>query len=471
VSEPVPVPGRSQRPAQWLVYWGLPAWMFVLSFVYPIPHTIALRNLLLGAGLAVSVWLIVRNRPQGRWGLWGWLRRLLARFNGAGRVLAVLTVWLVLQSAFISPYPQAALRMLRGDWLVVLAVAAVALCAVFATRRDCGHRLLTAFVLALCAHILWLLAYQTAVWLRTGEYPLGFTPFAHKDYQSMLVTTLVSLLLASLVARAATRRVFFGLSWRATALMLLLSCVAAATLQSRNAIIIIVALLLLAVVLYAKCERKGSARRTATIGVVLLLFGALAVGLGLRSDDRWKEFGEAAAVAFDTTNNLAWLDESKYPRPRMSNGQPVDHSAYARLAWAKVGLEQLAVYPWGLGYGHKAFGWAVNRSYKVQTGHESSHSGLLDFALANGIPGIALWLMLSAALLAAGWRAFRACSSPAGLMLLFTVVAYFLRCLVDGQLSGFRLETYALIAAALAMSAALECGDGETSREEGRGCA
>jgi hypothetical protein len=432
--------------------------MFVLSFVYPIPHTIALRNLLLGIGLVASLWLLKSNRPTGEW----WIS--LRRFRAAGGVLAVLTLWLFLQSTFISPYPEAALRMLRGDWLVVLAVGFVAVCAAFAIRQDCGHRLLTAFVLAHCAHIVWLLGWQLTAWAQTGTYPMGLTPFAHKDYQSMLVTTLVSLLLASLVARAAARRVFFGLSWRVTAAMLLLACISAATLQSRNAVIIVVLLLLMAVGLYAKFEHKRSTKRTLTIALVLLLFGALVIGLGLRNDHRWKEFDEAAAVAFDTTHNLGWLDESKYPRPRMSNGQPVDHSAYMRLAWAKIGLEQVAVYPWGLGYGHKAFGWAVNRSYNAQTGHESSHSGLLDFTLANGIPGIVLWLALTALLLAGGWRAFGTGWSPAGLMLVFTVVAYFLRCLLDGQLSGFRLETYALIAAALVVSSALECRVGEADR-------
>ena len=452
----VPQPQPLGEP--WLTKWGLPAWMFVLSFIYPIPHTIALRNLLLALGLVVSLWLIAKNRPP----LDTWLA--LRRFRAVGWILALLTLWLIVQSALISPYPEA-LDLLRGDWLVVLSVAGVGLCAVLAMRHDCGHRLLSAMTLALCAHILWLLAFQIDVWLETGNYPLGFTPFAHKDYQSMLATTLVSLLLASLVARAAMRRIFFGLSWRVTTVMLLLTCIATATLQSRNAIIIVVLMLLLAVGLYATGERKRSTRRTLTIAVVLLLFSALVVGLSLRSDNRWKEFGEAASVAFDTTHNLAWLDESKYPRPRMANGEPVDHSAYARLAWAKVGLEQVLVYPLGLGYGHKAFGWAVNRSYNAHTGHESSHSGLLDFTLANGIPGISLWLALSSVLLTLGWRAFRTHSSPAGLMLLFTVVAYFLRCLFDGHLSGFRLETYALIAAALLMSTALECRADEKGKE------
>ncbi|MEI7614214.1 MAG: hypothetical protein WCK63_15040, partial [Betaproteobacteria bacterium] len=107
-------------------------------------------------------------------------------------------------------------------------------------------------------------------------------------------------------------------------------------------------------------------------------------------------------------------------------------------------------------YGHKAFGWAINRSYQVQTGHESSHSGLLDFTLANGIPGLILWLALSLALIVAGWRAFRNQHSPAGLALVFSVSAYLVRCLLDGHLSGFRLAMYAFLVGLLVMLQSVE---------------
>jgi O-antigen ligase len=127
-----------------------------------------------------------------------------------------------------------------------------------------------------------------------------------------------------------------------------------------------------------------------------------------------------------------------------------------RLAWGKVAIEQIERYPLGLGYGHKAFGWAINRSYNLQTGHESSHSGLLDFTLANGIPGLILWLALSAALTHSGWLAFRRTNSATGLLLAFTVIAYLVRCLFDGHLSGFRLEMYALLVGVLVMTQALE---------------
>lgn len=432
----------------------LPAWLFVLYFIYPIPHTIALRNVLLVAGLAACLWTIRRDRSS----LDAW--PALGEFQASGWILALLTGWLLFQSAFISPYPNLALDMLRGDWFNELLVAITAACALFAYRRKEVYRPLVAIIFALFSHIVLLLTYQGWQWAHTGAFPFGATPFAQKDYHSMLATTLIGLLLADLAAQLTSRkniviRVLLPLPVVLT--MLSLDLIATATLLARNAVIVSILMLAASVGIIAVVGSSHLGKRTLRLGVVAaLLVSSAIVGTALRSDSRWQGFSEAAAVAFDTQNNMAWLDREKYPLPLMRNGQPVEESAYSRLAWAKVALEQIQRYPLGLGYGHKAFGWAVNSSYNVKTGHESSHSGLLDFTLANGIPGLLLWLALSATLIRSGWRAFRDRHSSIGLMLAFTVIAYLVRCLVDGHLSGFRLEMYALLVGSLVMAQATE---------------
>jgi hypothetical protein len=436
--------------AEALQKWGLPGWLFAIYFVYPIPHTIALRNLFLLAGLVVCLGMIVRHYDHANF----W--QPLNPFRISGWILVTLTLWLLLQSSFISPYPRLALDMLRGDWFIELLVAFTGVCAVLACQYRKINRLIVALVFALFAHIVLLLGYQAWLWAHTGSYPFGATPFAQKDYHSMLVTTLIALLLADLASLAINRRSALMLSWPAILSMLIISCVATATLLARNAVIITLIMLFITSTLFLFPGRKRFGRWAASTVIALLLAASIVSWFGLRNDSRWQGFSEAASAAFDTQNNLAWLNAQEYPLPLMKNGLPVEESAYSRLAWAKVGLEQVARYPLGLGYGHKAFGWAVNRSYDVKTGHESSHSGLLDFTLANGIPGLILWLALSGTLIAAGWRAFREQHSPVGLALAFTVIAYLVRCLLDGHLSGFRFEMYAFLVGALVMAQTLE---------------
>lgn len=430
--------------------WGLPVWLFLLFFIYPIPHTIALRNLFLFVGLIVSLKLIVYSVD------WKSLLRLLSPLRGSGWILLILTLWLLIQSSIISPYPQLSLGMLRGDWLIELLVAATGGCAVLACRRDGFSRLLLGLITALSVHIILLLVYQMLVWGLTGTFPFGMTPFAQKDYHSMLATTLIALLLADLASRLLGKGSKSLLPWHALAVMLVLCCAATATLLARNAVIITFVMLLITASVLAFTGRRHIGRKVVPMVVGFLLIAGIVGGFGVRSDARWLNFAETISVAFDTQHNMAWLDWENNPRPLMKDGQPIEESAYLRLAWGKVAIEQIQLYPLGLGYGHKAFGWAVNRTYQVRTGIESSHSGLLDFTLANGIPGLALWLALSGALLFSGWRAFYVQKSPVGLMLAFTVIAYFVRCLLDGHLSGFRLETYALLVGVLAIAQTLD---------------
>lgn len=436
--------------AEALRKWWLPVWLFALYFVYPIPHTIALRNLLLVSGLVCCLW-IIRHDGTGK-DAW----RALKTFRTSGWILATLSGWLIFQSSVISPYPQLALDMLRGDWFNELLVAVIGGCAVLAGRQGGARRVLTTLSLALFAHIVLLLAYQCWLWLSTGNPSLGLTPFANRDYHSTLLTALIALLLADLSTRIVFGTNLLAISQRTLLLILTLSYVATWVLMARNAVVITCVMTLITAGVLITRE-KHRPKLQVTTGIIALLFAlSVVTWIGQRSDERWNGFSEAVQAALDTKNNLAWLDEGKNARPVMQNGQAVGHSTYMRLAWAKIAIEQIERYPLGLGYGHKAFGWAVNRSYGLQTGHESSHSGLLDFTLSNGIPGLILWLALSGALIAAGWRTFLKKGSAAGLMLTFTVVAYLVRCLVDGHLSGFRLEMYALLVGALVMAQALE---------------
>lgn len=421
--------------------------VFTVYFIYPIPHTIALRNLLLTILLAISFWQVAKHKatiqfPDFR------------NTRTPAYLLLTLTVWLFFQTFFISPYPEAALEMLRGDWLVSLAISAIAAASVFATYKAPSHTIL-AITGSLFFHVAILLGYQIWVWLSTGSFPFGHTPFAQKDYHSMLVTTLTALLVADLLSRTIIQRNILILSWRWIATALVLSCIASITLLARNAVII-TALILIGGGLLAVRKRTLSRSNFLSAIISTLILAGIIGWLGLRSDSRWEGFIDAAQSALDTKNNLAWLDAQKYPLPLLKNGSPVEESAYSRLAWFKVGLEQIGRYPLGLGYGHKAFGWAVNRSYGVNTGHESSHSGLIDFTLANGIPGLILWLALSGSLIVVGWQNFRQKNSPTGLMLAFTVIAYLARCLIDGHLSGFRLEMYAFLVGTLLMTQLFE---------------
>lgn len=437
--------------------WRLPAWLFFLAALYPVPHTIALRNLLIAGGLAALGWRLRRADARAR--LTGALRA-----GGTTVMLALaLSAWMPLQSWTLGRFAEQSLALWAGDWLVagLIGLAGFGLAATDNSDGRPGRRLATALLLAMAAHLAALLVYQGAVWLKTGAFPWGDTPLAAlygissigggRDHYSGLAVGSLALLAADLLARGDGHGPLLALPSRAVAALAALALAATLTLSTRNGVL--VALLLLLVLLAALARRRrwlaspGRRLLPAAALAAIALFGLLAVKL----DPRWSTFRETVAIALNTGTHKYWLDYEKYPAPRLASGEPVEPSAYLRIAWAKVATERLAAHPLGLGYGHPAFGWAVAEGYGEPTEMESSHSGMLDFALANGLPGLLLWLALAAVLIREGWR-----RPPVGLALAFFTLAYFARGVVDSHFSGYRLELAALTVGVLLAAALTE---------------
>jgi O-antigen ligase len=164
-------------------------------------------------------------------------------------------------------------------------------------------------------------------------------------------------------------------------------------------------------------------------------------------DNRWKGFRESAAIGW-TSDSKYWMTGNDSLRPRTSSGAALEESAYLRAAMARHSIDFVADNPWGIGFGHDAFGRAIALKFG-HAGMISSHSGWLDFALATGIPGLALLLLTAALAIRGGWRQFRQHEDAAGLMFCFLVGGYLLRCLLDGHMSGWRLGLFAFICGVL----------------------
>lgn len=108
------------------------------------------------------------------------------------------------------------------------------------------------------------------------------------------------------------------------------------------------------------------------------------------------------AVQIDSTT--IWQRDSRYQGPNTPNdssGRAVNGSTYERAAWFVKGLRVLKENPLGAGYSHLAFKhfMQIENPYAMLT---KTHSGWLDFALGVGLPGLLLsWAALACAILGA----------------------------------------------------------------------
>ncbi|MCX7146579.1 MAG: hypothetical protein NT042_10340, partial [Sulfuritalea sp.] len=209
--------------------------------------------------------------------------------------------------------------------------------------------------------------------------------------------------------------------------------------QSRNSTVITVFLLLAAALTLLRSQGRHWRKAFLAIGIVVL------VGAGsMNNDPRWRGGVESGALGWNSPA-LFFKGIADPELLTFSSGKPVEQSAFARAALARLAIDGVMQHPLGQGIGHDAFGRLVPPQYGFPTMGGSSHSGWLDFALGAGLPGLGLLLLSAGYAVRGGWRQFKEFNNGAGLLLSFFVGGYLLRCLLDGHLSGWRLGLFAFI--------------------------
>lgn len=410
-----------------------------IYFVFPIPHTAALRNLLMLALIALLTVLWKRGTEADG---------VRVSRNPEIMALGALTLWMAVQTSLWAVDRAFSFSELVGEWGGALLVAwvgyAIARRLSKADGPACAETLPTWIVLALFAHAAWMLAFQAMQWAQTGHYALGDTPYGDYAVLSTPINMAFALLAADLAVRWLGDGRLFPWPGHVARVLIFLTAVAVVGVKARNGVIAVFAVLTLLAALLAWRERvRWQSRRGMLAGLAALVVAISLFAINFRSDPRWATFVETVPIALDTQTHRSWMDEQQYPLPLMASGQAVEGSAHMRIAWAKVAVEGIIGRPQGYGYGLGGFGRHVEAEYG-QKGFISSHSGILDFTLANGLPGLALLLAFCALLFRRGWLAWAA-GNPWGLALMLTLTNYFVRIVLDGHFGSFRLKMVALL--------------------------
>ena len=406
----------------------LRAWLAVMAFLYHVPHTIALRNVLLVLAIAL-VALGWRRWPRPS---------LPETLRASAWVLVALTAWIALQAVLFSPTTWYALGRLRGDWLMH---AVGGFTAAFIAVRVRPPNALRPVVFALALAVALVLLHQARLWATSGTWTLRTMPYAQLDFQSTVHGMLAALVIADRASLVVRGQSPLALGVRTGWVLCAFVLGTDVLLQARNGTLVLLALLLVAIGLVFRL-RAGGRQRLYILGAAALAAGLVALA-SWHTDQRWSRIAESYAIGW-TSDSTCWQHYVQSNCPSTPSGADLEESAYSRAAWAREALRAIADRPLGLGFGHEAFGRAVQQRYGI-VGWGSSHSGWLDFTLAVGVPGLALLLAAGALAMRGGWRQFRAQDDGMGLIFSFFVGGYLLRCLLDGHLSGWRLGMFAFI--------------------------
>jgi len=427
----------------------VPLLLAAILFLYPVPGTGGARNLLFLSTLILLGLTWYRSMDTNK----VHFQNLNKTSRYPFAFLLALTGWLFIQTAIFGVDKAESLNNLLEEWVlggVVFGWLTWNIAKVTNTETDWerGSTLITLMTLAVFAHVVWLFWYQIPIWQNSGHYPYGSTPYAKRDFASFPINLALIVLVADLASFISIKKRVLVIPLWVSTLFMLFSTAAVIAVHTRNGVLsAVAALLLLAITAGHKLwhdERKAMA--LAMVIAPFMIITALAITT-MNTDGRWASFWETVKVSTDIENNRAWLDSGKYPYPKTESGAAVDASAYLRIAWGSVAIEGIKKHPLGYGYGLGALGKYIEEEYGHK-GFVSSHSGILDFTLANGIPGAGLWILFSISLLWSGWLLFMR-GNPFGLLLILMLANFFTRTILDGHFGGFRFKMFALFMGAI----------------------
>lgn len=429
----------------------------LLFFVWPIPRTISLRDVLLVVCLGLFARLACQNRHES----FPW-QSLRIPFS----LYITLSVWIVFVALVISDETAWALGEIKGQWLkATIAVVVGGLLGVV-IRHTRGMLNLTLIVIGsvLLFHVLYVDYEAMRIWFgATGVWYREYIPrlaglTEGPDKSNYLTNMLLYMLFAEIFMRVVYRKRFLPIGNVLLAVIVGLALFSVYVEAVRNGIAELAVVFGLVLTLIAKTgdriRRVTALGAGFTIVAVMLILGSL----NLNKDDRWQTFIETVPIALDIENR-GWVDQN-LPQPKLANGETVDWSNYSRIARIRAGLSLMMDHPLGVGFGRNSFGHAVEQKYGLRTSH--SHSGIIDLGVGAGLPGVLLWLVFLGALWRLGYRGIRESHGIPALVLLFLTTGYGFRMLVDSTIRDHMLQMFLFFAAFLAVATANKL-DGRTA--------
>lgn len=385
---------RYQRYHEWICM--LCAVLLIL--VWPLPGTIAARNIALVLGCLCSLAWMYHTKPLLS------LKTILPIV-----CLLAVPVWLWIHYFFFPTDTAAQLYELKGTWLrVVLGTLMAGGLGLMIANRP---KLIYGIWFAMTAlALVGLLNFLREAWiLQQWVIPNYHYPYKGKfalvnfiTYPCLFAYAILQIgfLHQTYAPQTIDSKKLGGLS-----LFILFICwFNFLNAQALNGVIIAgiagIILLIILIKLTIFDSKKTTVKKILFITFIALLIGIFTISFWKIDQKNYKKLDtifEDIQLSTQIDKHSAWQEDSRNgqnERPVNSDGREVNHSTYSRTAWFIKGVDLLKENPLGAGFSHLAF-----RHYMIQenpyTGVLMTHSGWLDYALGLGLPGLILtWLAM-----------------------------------------------------------------------------
>lgn len=412
-----------QHPA-WLL-----AWLPFLVGMQGVAHSGGLRTMALLAGLLHVTWLSRTSQSS-----------LPAPTHDRSVVVLffLLLFWLVFHTAVLAPLTVTSFIALADDWGKLLLMVGLGLSL---ARSICqSNWIFIGLFVGAFLHVPAVLSFQAFTLIGSLETTLQASWLSEYPLASYYCVTAIVWLVVDVIARYSWNNPLFPWSLTTSVLLLGLALLAEILLPAKSGHVMLLCIGM--TVVFAIFTIPGK-KRIRCFAPVVALFIALSTTMWYFNGSRWFGLFESLYAAQPNEAPLVVYITDDAPIPENAN-----HSFYLRAVRGGQAITGIITNPLGLGYGPDVFQRLVKERLGVDHGILSSNSGLIDFTLATGIPGLALLLLLCFALIRSGWSSFRQ-GRMTGLILVLLVIHQLGRYALDGTLGGSRLTGPTLAIAAL----------------------
>lgn len=423
--------------------------LFTLIPLWNIPHTIAGRYVCEGL-LLVS---ILFYKPD--WSL----------FFRKNKLLLFFFVYLAFQLIFFSGNYQAAFNNFRAEWMHFILFSIIGAGTGLVLGRKNPQQFLLyfgiAFSIPLCLHLILAIFKGISI----GAIPWGYwgINLIHGDFAFPALEAII-LLCTFYLSQAHNKRA------RYITIVFIAICIASPLLAaSRGGVGFAFIAALFVVITYFFLDKtneiSGKKKILFLVSIPILITGIYQIGV-ISDPNRWGGILSRVAIGLEGNPSKVYCEGISALEDALKNkGIEITPSIQkgldsvldgdgARMMAARAGLMLAHDNPMGINQSKQAYQQAISnycgQNPAIFISH--THNGWIDTALAIGIPGAILLLLVLINYASLGFTSFRShlASSPFGLALFASSLMWILRGLLDSTMRDQMLEMQAFIFAALA---------------------
>ena len=415
--------------------------LFCIYLVWQLPNVITLRYFLL---LGLSILFV----PTGVRGIYRTLTTEASQPSSKPVFIAyaLFIAWLFFIAIGIAAKPDQSLMEIKGQWLppTLWLLIGYGTALTYCSRQTSEYLPVRIAFWALVAHaVLQLVVAAWTIYQEGSLPPVNFGGISdHKANVTYTNVLALALLLTEMAFNSGGVRLL-GVGRRIQAIVFGILLISTYVSAARNGVIVFLLLTAIGAMVIGLRHKRQAPRYWWSILAVCSAVIVLGVWLALKSDSRWERFIATVPVAWDIDGNFAWVNTEKYPVPLAADGQPVDISAYERIAFAHAALRFISQHPLGTEVSRDAFKSLVSTDYvPTEVGHP--HNGYLELGVSVGLPGLALWATFLGTMIWLGYKSFQSWKNPAGIALLMVVLGFALRSLLDSIVRDHIIQEFML---------------------------